>query len=48
MGLGAAIRTGLKAAAQADGVVVTMDADNSQGPELIATMLAKMRTAPTW
>ncbi len=42
MGLGAAIRTGLKAAAQADGVVVTMDADNSQGPELIATMLAKI------
>ena len=38
-GLGAAIRTGLKAASQTDGVVVTMDADNSQGPELIRQMI---------
>jgi len=42
MGLGAAIRTGLKAASLADGVVVTLDADNSQGPELIREMIAKI------
>ena len=41
-GLGAAIRTGLKAAAQFDGVVVTLDADNSQGPELIRTMIGRI------
>jgi dolichol-phosphate mannosyltransferase len=39
-GLGAAIRTGLKTAAALDGVVVTLDADNSQDPELIRSMLA--------
>ncbi|MGB7184203.1 MAG: glycosyltransferase family 2 protein [Burkholderiaceae bacterium] len=43
-GLGAAIRTGLKAAAAMEGVVVTMDADNSQGPELIREMLVKIRS----
>lgn len=41
-GLGAAIRTGLKAAAELDGVVVTLDADNSQGPELIPEMLERI------
>ena len=41
-GLGAAIRTGLNAAAHGEGVVVTMDADNSQGPELIRQMLEKI------
>ena len=35
MGLGAAMRTGLRAAAQNSDVVVTLDADNSQDPELI-------------
>jgi dolichol-phosphate mannosyltransferase len=39
MGLGAAIRTGLKAAASLDGTVVTLDADNSQDPELIRRMV---------
>lgn len=41
-GLGAAMRTGLKAAASLDGTVVTMDADNSQGPELIRDMIAQI------
>ncbi len=41
-GLGAAIRTGLKAATELEGVVVTLDADNSQGPELIPAMLAEI------
>ncbi len=41
-GLGAAIRTGLKAAAELDGTVVTLDADNSQGPELIPAMVAQI------
>ncbi|MGB7182296.1 MAG: glycosyltransferase family 2 protein, partial [Burkholderiaceae bacterium] len=41
-GLGAAIRTGLKAAAALDGVVITMDADNSQGPELIERMVGEI------
>ncbi|HPU50015.1 MAG TPA: glycosyltransferase family 2 protein [Burkholderiaceae bacterium] len=41
-GLGAAMRTGLKAASQIDGVVVTMDADNSQGPELIRRMVEEI------
>ncbi len=43
-GLGAAMRTGLKAASDYDGVVVTMDADNSQGPELIQDMVARIGT----
>ena len=38
-GLGAAIRTGLKAAAELEGTVITLDADNSQGPELIPAMI---------
>ena len=42
LGLGAAIRTGLKAAASGSGVVVTMDADNSQGPELIRAMVERI------
>jgi dolichol-phosphate mannosyltransferase len=42
MGLGAAMRTGLKAAAQGEGVVVTMDADNSHDPETIHALLAKL------
>ncbi len=41
-GLGAAIRTGLKAAALLDGTIVTMDADNSQGPDLIREMTARI------
>ncbi len=40
-GLGAAIRTGLMAACAAD-VVVTLDADNSQDPELIRAMVARL------
>jgi dolichol-phosphate mannosyltransferase len=39
MGLGAAMRTGLRAAAEVDGVVATMDADNSHDPALIPAML---------
>lgn len=42
-GLGAAIRTGLKAAAGFDGIVITLDADNSQGPELMPEMIARIR-----
>lgn len=42
MGLGAAMRTGLKAAAQSSDVVVTLDADNSQDPELIKTMVERL------
>jgi dolichol-phosphate mannosyltransferase len=38
-GLGAAIRTGLKAACQQADVVVTLDADNSQDPALIQAMV---------
>jgi len=41
-GLGAAIRTGLQAAATLDGVVVTLDADNSQDPELIRSMVMRI------
>jgi len=40
LGLGAAIRTGLRAACDRDGVVVTLDADNSQDPMLIPRMIA--------
>ncbi len=42
MGLGAAMRTGLKAAAQSSDVVITLDADNSQDPELIKTMVQRL------
>lgn len=42
MGLGAAIRTGLKVASQWDGIVVTLDADNSQDPALIRSMVGKI------
>ena len=42
LGLGAAMRTGLRAAAQGEGLVVTLDADNSQDPELIRTMVDKL------
>lgn len=42
MGLGAAMRTGLKEAARGEGVVVAMDADNSHDPELIHAMLARL------
>jgi dolichol-phosphate mannosyltransferase len=41
-GLGAAIRTGLRAAAAGEGVVVTMDADNSQDPALIRAMVERL------
>lgn len=42
MGLGAAIRTGLKAASKYDGVIVTLDADNSQDPALIRAMVERI------
>lgn len=42
MGLGAAMRTGLKAAAQSSDVVITLDADNSQDPELIKSMVDRL------
>ena len=42
MGLGAAMRTGLKAAAQSSDIVVTLDADNSQDPELIRSMVERL------
>lgn len=42
MGLGAAIRTGLKAASKFEGIVVTLDADNSQDPALIRAMVDKI------
>lgn len=42
MGLGAAMRTGLRAASKGEGVVVTMDADNSHDPALIPAMLARL------
>jgi dolichol-phosphate mannosyltransferase len=42
MGLGAAMRTGLKAAAQESDIVITLDADNSQDPELIRTMVERL------
>ena len=42
MGLGAAMRTGLKAAAQDSDVVVTLDADNSQDPMLIKSMVERL------
>ena len=42
MGLGAAIRTGLSEAAKDDGVVITMDADNSQDPALIPAMVNRI------
>lgn len=43
-GLGAAIRTGLKCAAELDGTVVTLDADNSQDPLLIRRMVERIAT----
>lgn len=43
LGLGAAIRTGLKAAAMLEGTIVTLDADNSQDPLLIPSMVAKIK-----
>ncbi len=42
MGLGAAMRTGLKAAAHDSDVVITLDADNSQDPELMKTMVERL------
>jgi dolichol-phosphate mannosyltransferase len=44
MGLGAAMRTGLKIAAQSSDIVVTLDADNSQDPELIKSMVERLGT----
>ncbi len=41
-GLGAAIRTGLRAACQEGDIVVTLDADNSQDPALIRDMVARI------
>jgi dolichol-phosphate mannosyltransferase len=43
-GLGAAIRTGLKAASEHGDVVITLDADNSQDPELIRAMVDKLQS----
>lgn len=42
LGLGAAIRTGLKTTSTEDGVIVTLDADNSQDPLLIRSMVARI------
>ena len=42
MWLGAAMRTGLKAAAQSRDVVLNLDADDSQDPELIKTMVQRL------
>ena len=42
-GLGAAMRTGLRAASAGDRLVVTLDADNSQDPELIHAMVDRQR-----
>jgi dolichol-phosphate mannosyltransferase len=42
MGLGAAMRTGLKVAAQGSDIVITLDADNSQDPELIKSMVERL------
>ncbi len=42
LGLGAAMRTGLRAAAGNEGLVVTLDADNSQDPELIRAMVERL------
>ena len=45
-GLAAAIRTGLREASRRaadDDVIVTMDADNSHPPELVASMLERIR-----
>lgn len=42
LGLGAAIRTGLKTAATLGGAVVTLDADNSQDPALIRQMIQRI------
>ncbi len=44
MGLGAAMRTGLKASAQESDVVITLDADNSQDPGLIKSMVERLET----
>jgi dolichol-phosphate mannosyltransferase len=41
-GLGAAIRTGLRSAARADGAVVTLDADNTHDPALIPGMVHRL------
>ncbi len=43
LGLGAAIRSGLLAATQRDGIVVTMDADNSHDPAIIVQMIQRIR-----
>lgn len=42
LGLGAAISTGLRAASAQGGLVVTLDADNSQDPELIRAMVDRV------
>jgi len=42
MGLGAAIRTGLRAAAKEGGAVITMDADNSHDPALIPALVERL------
>jgi dolichol-phosphate mannosyltransferase len=41
-GLGAAIQTGLTHASLSDGVIVTMDADNSHDPNLIPLMVKRL------
>ena len=42
MGLGAAMRTGLNAASRSSDVVITLDADNSQDPELMKSMVERL------
>ncbi len=42
MGLGAAMRTGLNAASRCSDVVITLDADNSQDPELMKSMVERL------
>lgn len=42
-GLGAAIRTAIRTASTRGDVVVTLDADNSQDPELIRAMVDRLR-----
>jgi dolichol-phosphate mannosyltransferase len=42
LGLGAAVRTGLTHAAEGEGAVVTMDADNTQDPALIPGMVRRL------
>lgn len=46
LGLGRAMQTGLAAAAETGGIVVTMDADNSHDPRYIADLVAVLEHQP--